>query len=106
VISLFVAAPTALILKVVGMLFGSSSSTPQAATSQEARELPFGPGLALGVVVTWFSWRWLGPRVQFVFFDMIAFGISTLVMCIGMVAAGLLLRRPEEDPTTPQGGAK
>jgi hypothetical protein len=37
---------------------------------------------------------------------MIAFGISTLVMCIGMVAAGLLLRRPEEDPTTPQGGAK
>jgi leader peptidase (prepilin peptidase)/N-methyltransferase len=97
VLSLFVAAPTALVLKLLGLLFGSpqTESTPAPAV-QGTRELPFGPGLALGIIITWLSWRWLGPRVQFVFFDTIAFGLATLVMCIGMVAAGLLLRRPSE----------
>jgi leader peptidase (prepilin peptidase)/N-methyltransferase len=98
VLSLFVAAPTALILKLLGLLIAPAptESTPPAPAAQGTRELPFGPGLALGIVVTWFAWRWLGPRVQFVFFDMIAFGLATAVMCIGMVAAGLLLRRPDE----------
>lgn len=97
VLSLFVAAPTALLLKVLGLLLGpSAESAPTSAPDQGARELPFGPGLALGIVLTWFSWRWLGPHVQFVFFDPIAFGLAAAVMCIGMVAAGLLLRRPEE----------
>ncbi len=94
-LSLFVAAPTALILKLLGLLVGLPKSEAPAAV-QGTRELPFGPGLALGIVVTWFSWRWLGPRVQFVFFDPVAFGLAGAVMCIGMVAAGLLLRRPEE----------
>lgn len=105
VLSLFVAAPTALVLKLLGLLFApTSTETTPAVAAQGTRELPFGPGLALGIVLTWFSWRWLGPRVQFVFFDTIAFGLAALVMCIGMVAAGLLLRRPEETQTPPVPG--
>ena len=61
----------------------------------DARELPFGPGLAIGVVVTWFAWPWLGPRVQFVFFDLVTFGLAGFIMGVGLLAAGLLLRRPE-----------
>lgn len=104
VLSLFVGAVSALALKLLGVLLGPSSSEP--ATTAEpvvegTRELPFGPGLAIGVIVTWFSWRWLGPRVQFVFFDLITLGLSAGVMCIGMVAAGLLLRRPDETQVTP-----
>jgi leader peptidase (prepilin peptidase)/N-methyltransferase len=100
VLSLFVGAVAALFLKVLGTLFGTASQKPTLDPRGEgSRELPFGPGLALGVVVTWFSWRWLVPKVQFVFFDAIPIGLSTGVMCIGMIAAGLLLRRPIETPS-------
>ncbi len=105
VLSLFVGAIAALFLKVLGLLLFSRGSEPEASEATSySRELPFGPGLALGVVITWFSWHWLGPRVQFVFFDSITLGISCGVMCLGMVAAGLLLRRPEESKT-PEGTA-
>jgi leader peptidase (prepilin peptidase)/N-methyltransferase len=102
VLSLFVGAITALLLKLLGLLLGEGSpeqggdGAPPA--EADARELPFGPGLALGVVVTWFGWKWIGPRVQFVFFDVVSFGLSVVVLCVGMLAAGLLLRRPEEQP--------
>lgn len=86
VMSLFVGAVCALGLKVVGVLFGGSRTE---------RELPFGPGLAIGVVVTWAAWPWVGKHVQFVFFDTVTLGVSVGVLCVGMLAAGLLLRRPE-----------
>jgi leader peptidase (prepilin peptidase)/N-methyltransferase len=53
---------------------------------------PFGPALALGVVITWLSWHWLAPYFQPLFFD------STLMlMLVGscavfMVLAGYILR--------------
>jgi leader peptidase (prepilin peptidase)/N-methyltransferase len=42
-------------------------------------ELPFGPSLAAGVVLTWLGWGWIGPFVQAVFFwgDMLL-GITVL----------------------------
>lgn len=33
------------------------------------KSLPFGPGLALGTVVTWLGWHSLGPLVQPIFFN-------------------------------------
>ena len=106
VLSLFVGAVAALVLKILGLLLGISPvAAPTAAAGPEgerSRELPFGPGLALGVVLTWFGWRWLAPHVQFVFYDMVMMGICVTVMAIGMVAAGLLLRRPEEKPAVVQ----
>jgi leader peptidase (prepilin peptidase) / N-methyltransferase len=43
-------------------------------------ELPFGPSLAIGIVMTFMCWRWIGPPLQPLFF----FGD----MVIGLVIAG------------------
>jgi leader peptidase (prepilin peptidase) / N-methyltransferase len=58
----------------------------------DARELPFGPGLAIGVVVTWFAWPWLGPKVQFPLFDDTVLAILVTVMAVCILSAALLLR--------------
>jgi leader peptidase (prepilin peptidase)/N-methyltransferase len=103
VLSLFVGAMAALVLKVLALVLGDRPTQPAADTANpqpfEAGELPFAPGLALGVVITWFAWPWLGPRMQPVFFDALTFGVAVGVLCVGMLAAGLLLRRPEADTT-------
>ncbi len=31
-------------------------------------ELPFGPGLAIGTVITWMCWHWIGPNLQVLMF--------------------------------------
>jgi leader peptidase (prepilin peptidase)/N-methyltransferase len=98
VLSLFVGAVCALGLKVLGLVFGAGKAAAGVSGPADARELPFGPGLAVGVVVTWAAWPWLGKAVQFVFFDAVTFGISVVVLCVGMLAAGVFLRRPEEEP--------
>jgi leader peptidase (prepilin peptidase)/N-methyltransferase len=95
VLSLFVGAFTALALKIPELLAGLLGR------STVERELPFGPGLALGVVVTWLAWPWLGARVQVVFFDATMFGMVGGIMVVGMLSAGLLLRRKEDEPAPP-----
>lgn len=95
VVSLFVGAVAAIVL----MLLQKLVQTAAPAAPADANELPFGPGLALGVVVTWFAWPWLGPRLQSPFFDAIAMAILAAVMAVGLLAAALFLRRPAEpDP--------
>ncbi len=102
VLGMFVGAIAALLLKVVTMAFRPKA--PPAATASpasptgtpvtgppEARELPFGPGLAIGVVVTWFAWPWLGPKLQFPFFDGTTMGVLVAVMGVGLLAAALML---------------
>lgn len=59
-------------------------------------ELPFGPGLAVGIAVCWLAWPWLGTRLQQVFFDWPTLAVTVGVVSVGMLAAGLLLRRPVE----------
>jgi leader peptidase (prepilin peptidase)/N-methyltransferase len=110
VLSLFVGSIVALVMFVVALLFvpgngQTATQTSGPAVSQplsppagtSGREIPFGPGLAVGVVLTWLAWPWLGPRVQFVFFDAVIFGLAAFIICMGMLAAGLLLRRPAAD---------
>ena len=74
-------------------------ATTEPEAGSDSHELPFGPGLAAGVVITWFTWRWVGPQVQYVFFDLITLGLSVVILCVGILASGLLLRKPEEAPT-------
>lgn len=114
--SLFVGAFAAILIKLLGiLLFGGGGEAPVEAPTtpasgvgsvagapQNSHELPFGPGLAAGVVITWFSWRWIGPQVQFVFFDLITIGLSVFILGVGLLAAGLLLRKPEEAPAEVQ----
>jgi leader peptidase (prepilin peptidase) / N-methyltransferase len=47
--------------------------------------IPFGPSLALGIVLTLYGWRWIGPHFKDLFFD------STLLLLLGGFGAVLLL---------------
>jgi leader peptidase (prepilin peptidase)/N-methyltransferase len=87
VVSLFAGAVAAL---VVFKLPGLVASLVRGSAFE--RELPFGPGLAVGVVATWLGWQWIGPRVQFVFYDAVMLGVVVVILSVGMLAAGLLLR--------------
>jgi len=103
VISLFVGSGMALLIKIVMVIFVKAPevppSSPVGGEFTDTRELPFGPGLALGVVVTWFGWPWIGPGTQYIFFDWIMIAMCVIVMCVGILAAGLLLRRSEPAAT-------
>jgi leader peptidase (prepilin peptidase)/N-methyltransferase len=46
--------------------------------------LPFGPALAIGVLITWLGWHWIGPRTQPLFFN-------PNVMLAGAVVCGVFL---------------
>jgi len=72
--------------------------------------MPFGPSLALGVLLTLFGWRWIGPRFQPLFFD------RTLLLVLACTGAVLLLlisfmlrlvrgTPPEEPPGKGEPGA-
>ena len=43
-------------------------------------QLPFGPGIAAGVVACWFGWPFFGRLVQGVFFDLYVLGFVVLLM--------------------------
>jgi hypothetical protein len=40
-----------------------------------SNELPFGPGLALGSLITWLGWTWIGSTVQVMMFHPTILGI-------------------------------
>ncbi len=86
VIGFFAGAVVAIITILPPKIWGAIRGRPV------ERELSFGPGLAGGVILTWFGWPWIAPVAR-VMFDPIALGITTFVMCGGILAAGLLLRR-------------
>ena len=47
--------------------------------------LPFGPGLAIGVVVSFLCWRWIGPNLQQAFFN------PYIILAVGGLGCFLLL---------------
>ena len=103
VLSLFVGSFAALILKVLEALLRKKAvpGTPAPAGTSisgppQSRELPFGPGLAIGVVVTWFAWPRLSPRLQFPFFDGTMMLMLVGFMGVGLLAFALFMRRPTE----------
>jgi leader peptidase (prepilin peptidase)/N-methyltransferase len=57
------------------------------------KPFPFGPGLALGVMITMLGWPWIAPRLQPIFFDrtlMLGFaGVYGLSMLLGGYAIRL-----------------
>ncbi len=52
----------------------------------------FGPALALGVILTWLGWPWIGPHVQMPFFDGTLMLIVGGMSCVFMLAAGYGIR--------------
>lgn len=98
VMALFVGSFAALILKILEVVLRPKDAPAVSPVSGPAqpRELPFGPGLAIGVVVTWFAWPWFGPKLVWPFYDSLMMGVLGGVMAVGLLAAALLLRRPPE----------
>jgi leader peptidase (prepilin peptidase)/N-methyltransferase len=73
VMAFFVSVIPALIIGIIQYIVSRDNS------------LPFGPSLALGVVMTWLGWRWIGPYVQVLFFN------ATLMLILAGASCVLLL---------------
>jgi leader peptidase (prepilin peptidase)/N-methyltransferase len=53
--------------------------------------IPFGPGLAAGVVVAWLAWPVLGQLVQVAFFEEVILAAMAIIMGGGLLISGTLL---------------
>ena len=68
-----------------------SEGLPQAAVKGHTT-LPFGPALAIGVMITCLGWRTIGPQFQFFFFDPTLILALAGVCCVLMIGGGFLIR--------------
>ena len=73
---------TAVPIKILGAIRGQSFD----------RYLSFGPGLATGVVLVWLGWPLLRD-VRAILYDPVMIGLTAVIICGGILAAGMLLRR-------------
>jgi len=56
------------------------------------RPMPFGPALAVGVVITWLAWDWISPDYKGIFFDGPLLGIVVGLACVLMLLAAFGIR--------------
>jgi len=85
-IGFFAGAFAGLLLKIPTMLLETMNQR------EVNREFAFGPGLALGIGITWFAWPWINNGAR-VLFEPVALGILGIAMGGGLLIAGILLRR-------------
>ncbi len=60
--------------------------------------MPFGPGIAAGVVACWLGWPWLGELARAAFFDPISIGVSAAILGGGLMVFGFLFRGRKAPP--------
>jgi leader peptidase (prepilin peptidase)/N-methyltransferase len=60
---------------------------------KKERAFPFGPGLALGVVITWMAWPWLGPKLQGYFFEHIVLLSAVVLLGGGLFIGSFVVRQ-------------
>ncbi len=53
--------------------------------------IPFGPGIAAGIVIVWLGWPLFGELVQTVFYEEIILGAMVVIMGGGLLAAGVII---------------
>lgn len=53
---------------------------------------PFGPGLALGLMITVVCWRWIGPVMQVYLFEPMLVGVAVVVMAGGLFIGSIVVR--------------
>jgi len=70
-----------------GVVMGLSQAAVKGHTT-----LPFGPALAIGVMITLLGWRTIGPQVQYFFFDGTLILALAGVCCVLMIGGGFLIR--------------
>lgn len=60
--------------------------------------MPFGPSLAMGVLITLLGWEWFGPRLKIIFFS---YQIMLALIVLGgafMLASSFMLRKKKKEP--------
>ena len=80
---------------VVAFFIGAMVSIPLGLVFRLAKgeqAFPFGPGLALGVVITWMWWPWLGPGLRLFLFDQILVLLAVCLMAGGLFLGSMVLR--------------
>lgn len=80
VVSFFVAALPGLLFGIVQMIFVRD------------RYVPFGPALAVGILVTLLAWQWIGPFVQVLLFNGTLAGLLLVFCVVGMLLSSFLFR--------------
>lgn len=71
------------------------------------RYSPFGPGLAVGFLITLFTWKWIGPELQMMLFDPFMMGTVVLIFGVGAFLASFILRLlPAPPDAGPSGGSE
>jgi leader peptidase (prepilin peptidase)/N-methyltransferase len=56
------------------------------------RAFPFGPGLALGILITMLTWRWVGPVMQMYLFEEVLVLVAITVMAAGLFLGSIFVR--------------
>jgi leader peptidase (prepilin peptidase) / N-methyltransferase len=90
-------------ITVIGFFVGSIVSLFLAIPTylfQGKRLSPFGPGLAIGFIITEYLWPTFGPMFRPFFFDEFMLGILIVFLGLGLFSASLILRvfsRPEDE---------
>jgi leader peptidase (prepilin peptidase)/N-methyltransferase len=74
VVAFFVGAVASLGFAIANLIFYKDAS------------LPFGPGLAAGIIITWLCWQSIGPAVQ-----VLLFNGPLLLICVGFGAGFMFL---------------
>lgn len=59
---------------------------------KKERAFPFGPGLALGVMITLFAWPWIGPVLQLYLFEEILVVVAITVLGGGLFLGSIVVR--------------
>jgi leader peptidase (prepilin peptidase)/N-methyltransferase len=88
-VALFVGVFPALLLGIVQIVL------------RRGEAMPFGPSLAIGVLVALLGWRWIGRPYQIVFFDPLVLGALAVFGAVFLLAISFVLRllrgRPDLD---------
>jgi leader peptidase (prepilin peptidase) / N-methyltransferase len=87
VVSFFMGALVSLAGVIVSLPFGGRK-----ALQEGGRVLPFGPGLAIGTMVTLFAWPRLSKALQPTFFDETLILFAVFILAGGMFIASIVLR--------------
>jgi len=89
----------AVVLLPIVLLLRLASLIRRAPPSEDPA-IPFGPGIAAGIVIVWLGWPLFGELVQTVFFEEVILGAMIVLMGGGLLAAGTIIHlfRGSEDP--------
>jgi leader peptidase (prepilin peptidase) / N-methyltransferase len=87
VVSFFAGAMVSLVAVIVSLPFGGKR-----ALREGGRIIPFGPGLAIGTMLTLLAWPRIGPDLQKILFDETLVLVVVVVVVGGMFFASLILR--------------